>query len=673
MNKTTDIKGNVFRFGADYYPEHWPESRWVEDAKLMAAAGFNVVRLAEFAWSIMEPQEGTFDFNWLDRAIALLAEHNIQVILGTPTAAPPPWLMSKDKALFLVNKDRQRLTYGLRREYCPNNATYHQHTRKIVAKMASHYAHNPAVIGWQIDNEFGDRCYCKTCRESFHTWLQARYGKLKALNEKWGTIFWSHIYTDWAQIPVPVKTSRSHNPGLALDYKRFMSDSYRDYQKLQIDIIRQHTKDQFITHNLMGFNYSKLDYFDNTVDLDFVSWDNYVRTQWNMHAAVYPGSAALSADTMRGLKKKNFWVMEQQSGGGGWEVVAIPPKPGQLRLWTYQSIAHGADGILYFRWRTCRSGTEQNWQGILEHHGIPGRRYDEVVQVGRELGKIGEFITGTTVKAEVAIMQSYDSRFAFQIQPNNPRFSYEKQIFDIYQGFYDLNIMVDIISEKDDLSRYKVVVVPAMYVMPGKCAANLEKFATTGGLVVFTPRTGVKDEDNKIVNMKLPGLIAKMAGVEVDEYVSMPVDQNNEVQFMLPNLEEKFLASIWADVLKPTTANTVALYTQDYYRDHPAVTINFFGDGKVIYIGTLGDEAFYSGIAKWVLELTGIKPFIKTPKGVEITERWRGNQRLVFVLNHNPTSKEITLNKSFKELLTNTRMSGINRISPFEVWLLTES
>ncbi len=659
----------MFRYGTDYYPEHWPEERWPEDARLMKAAGFNTVRLAEFAWSLMESEEGSFDFSWLDRSIAILAEHGIDVVLGTPTAAPPPWLMSQDEALFLVDQDGRRLTYGLRREYCPNNPRYHRHTERIVAKMAEHYAHNPAVIGWQIDNEFGNRCYCDICQGEFQKWLQNRYDDLDNLNGKWGTIFWSHIYTDWSQIPVPLTTARSHNPGLGLDYKRFMSDTYRAYQKMQIEVIRQNTSDQFITHNLMGFGYNQLDYYDNAEDLDFVSWDNYMRMQWNMQAAVDPSRAALSADTMRGLKKQNFWVMEQQSGGGGWEMVAVPPKPGELRLWAYQTIAHGADAVIFFRWRTCRTGTEQYWQGVLEHHGIPSRRYNEAAQMGNELKKVGDLIQGSTLKPQVAIMQSYDSRFAFQVQPNNPRFGYEGHIQDIYRGFYNANVPVEIVSEKDPLTEFKVVVVPAMYILTEETAGNLERFAASGGVVVFTPRTGVKDQDNKVVNMKLPGLVARMAGVEVEEYVSMPEDQDSQVQFGLPNLEEEFTASVWADVLNPTTAKIVARYSHDYYADQAAVTINALDKGKVIYIGTMGDANFYAGITKWILEIAGITPLLDTPAGVEVTERWQGNQRLLFVLNHTEESKIITLPAAYIDLLGEKKSSEIT-IASFDVVVL---
>ena len=671
----------MFYFGADYYPEHWPEERWPEDARLMAEAGFNVVRLAEFAWSKLEPREGQFNFGWLDRAIEILSAHAIKVVLGTPTASPPPWLMAKQEDLFLVEQNGVRQTYGLRREYCPNNPLYRRYTERVVSQMAGHYGvvpvlarggDNPAVIGWQIDNEFGDRCFCSICRTEFQKWLQKRYQTLENLNEKWGTIFWSQLYTDWSQIPVPLTTARSHNPGLGLDYRRFMSDTYREYQKFQIDIIRKQCPGHFITHNLMGFGYNQLNYYDNSADLDFVSWDNYMRMQWGMQAEVDPTRAALSHDAMRGLKKQNFWVMEQQSGGGGWEYVAVPPKPGELRLWTYQSIAHGADAIVYFRWRTCRTGTEQYWQGILEHHGIPGRRYAEVSQVGKELQQIAEVIAGSQVKPQVAIMQSYDTRFAFQVQPNNPRFGYEKHIQELYRGFYNNNVPLDIVSEKDSLTGYKVVIVPAMYILTEETAANLEKFAAAGGIVVFTPRTGVKDESNTVVNMKLPGLVAKMCGIEIEEYISMPVDEDNRVQFGLPELEDDFPASVWADVIEPKGAEVIAWHSQDFYAGKPAATINLFEKGKVIYLGIMGDSTYYNAIARWISGLAGVEPLMETPIGVEVTERWQGEKRLLFVLNHHPEAQDVPLESPCFDLLSGKNFTGHVTIAPREVLILTD-
>jgi beta-galactosidase len=580
--------------------------------------------------------------------------------------------MAKSEDLFLVQQNGVRQTYGLRREYCPNHPLYHHYSSLIVTEMANHYKDHPLVIGWQIDNEFGDRCFCDVCKEKFHKWLQARYQTLDELNHRWGTVFWSHVYTEWSQIPVPLSTIRGHNPGLALDYYRFMSDSYCAYQKAQIEIIRQVCPNHFITHNLMGFGYNQINYYDLTKDLDFVSWDNYPRMQWNMEADVDPVKMALSHDTMRGLKKKNYWVMEQEAGGGGWDSLAVTPKPGELRLWTYQSIGHGADGIVYFRWRTSRAGTEQYWQGILEQHGIPGRRYDEVFQLGGELKILGDWIANSRIESKIALMQSYDSRFAFQIQPNHPNFSYENLIQEIYRGFHLHNIPVEIISERDPLSNYRVVVVPAMYILSGETIQNLEKFAKAGGTVVFLPRTGVKDEDNLLVNMKLPGKAASMCGIELEETISMAENQINYVNFHHPQLEGKYSISAFADVIEPKGAKVIAHYGQDFYKDKPAATINAYGSGKVVYLGFIGEQDFYSNFAQWLTDLAGITGLLKTPEGVEVVARWKDESPVMFVINHAAKKQEISLEKPYHEVLSGNRVSGNIVILPYDLVILGE-
>jgi beta-galactosidase len=665
----------MFYFGVDYYPEHWPEERWAEDARLMAEAGFNIVRLAEFAWSRMEPEEGMYDFDWLDRAISILASHDIHVVLGTPTASPPPWLMVKSPDLFLVREDGRRATFGNRREYCPNNPVYHDCTRRLVTQMAEHYAGHLSVIGWQIDNEFGDRCYCSICTRAFQNWLRRRYGSLDELNEKWGTIFWSHVYTDWDQIPPPLATGGSPNPGLALDFFRFSSDSYVAYQRMQVDILREKCPNHSITHNFMGFKYDRINYFDLAQDLDFVSWNNYQRMQWTMHAMVDPSHGALAADAMHGLKGQNFWVMEQQSGSGGWEIVSVAPRPGELRLWAYQTVAHGADAVIFFRWRTARFGTEQYWHGLLDHDAHPSRRYEEIKRMGAEIRKAGEPIYGSTVKPAVAMVLSYDSRFTFQIQGNNPQFSYPDHFHQFYRALYHRHVPIDIVAPTADLSTYKLVVAPALHVVSDAATENLKGFVEAGGVLVVTQRSGVKDEANAVVNQRLPGLLAELCGVEVEEYDSLSADMHNELEFALPELASRSPApvSTWCDVLKPNGATAVARYTQDYYAGKPAITLNRFGQGQVVYVGALGDARLYETLAGWLLDSVGVQAILTAPKGVEVTERWQGDQRLLFVLNHTERRQVVTLDGHYTDLLGGSAaLEGAVTVPPRDVLVLLQ-
>jgi len=664
----------MFTFGVDYYPEHWPEERWAEDARLMAEAGFNLVRLAEFAWSRLEPREGVFDFEWLDRAIAILAGHDIQVVLGTPTASPPPWLMDRSAELFLVREDGRRATFGNRREYCPNNPVYHDYTRRIVTQMAEHYAGCPSVVGWQIDNEFGARCFCPICRTAFQEWLRRRYGSLDELNTRWGAVFWSHEYTGWEQIPVPVETGGSPNPGLALDFYRFASDSYVDYQRMQVDILREKCPDHFVAHNFMGFGYDRIDYFDLARDLDLVAWDIYPRGFWDVRAEVEPSGAALSADTMRGLKHQNFWAMEQQAGPSGWETVGGTPRPGELRLWAYQSIAHGADAVVFFRWRTCRFGTEAYWHGLLDHHGIPGRRYEEIRRMGAEIKRIGEQIHGAAIKPEVAMALSYESRFAFQIQPGHPQFSYAEHFRHIYRALHGRNVPVDVVAPTDDLSSYSLVIAPALHVLSEADVGNLARFVEAGGVLVVTSRTGVKDEHNAVVNQRLPGLLAELCGVVVEEYDALPEGECNELEFVCPGLAGRDAsASIWCDVLNSTGATVVARYAQSYYAGEPAIALNEVGAGRVVYVGTFGDAILWSTLVDWLIALAGVKPLLAAPEGVEVTERWQRDRRLLFVLNHTAEEQEVVLDTAGVNLLDGgSVVEGAVAIAPRDVLVILE-
>jgi beta-galactosidase len=666
----------MFYFGVDYYPEHWPEERWPIDAKLMAEAGFNVVRLAEFAWSKMEPVEGEYDFTWLDRAIAILQAYGIKVVLGTPTASAPPWVMKKSPDLMRVREDGRRVTYGNRRAYCPNQPLYHEYTSRIVTEMARHYENHPTVIGWQIDNEFGERCYCPTCAQKFQTWVRSRYEDLSELNQKWGTVFWSHVYNDWDEIRLPLTTGGSPNPGLALDFYRFCSDSYVSYQQIQIDILREHCPGHFITHNMMGFGYDRINYFDLARNLDVVAWDNYPRSQWSIEEGVEPSKFALSLASMRGFKHQNFWMMEQQAGPGGWEIISVAPRPGELRLWAYQSIAHGADAVVFFRWRTARFGTEQYWHGLLDHDGQPSRRYEEIKRMGAEMEKAGNQIAESEVRSAIAMVLSYDARFAFQIQPNNPRFSYPEHFHQFYRAFFQQHVSVDIVPPNADLSGYRLVIAPALHLLTEASAENLKSYVQAGGTLVVTQRTGVKDETNAVVNQRLPGLLAEVCGVEVEEYDSLSSDMQNSLEFVEPELASaaKPAVGVLCDILKPTSAIVLARYTEDFYAGKPAITLNSFGKGKAVYVGAVGDGQLYETLASWLLERSGLQPILAVPDGVEVTERWQGTRRLLFILNHTGYEQEVILDKSYMNLLDGPAI--IERkviVKPLEVLVLVEA
>ncbi len=662
----------AFRFGVDYYPEQWPCERWAVDAGLMREAGFNLVRLAEFAWVRLEPCEAEFDFAWLDEAIAVLHAHGLEVVLGTPTASPPAWLHAQNPEMFRTLHDGRLVTYGHRRGPSPHHAEYQRHARRITEALAQRYASHPAVIGWQIDNEFGDRDYGPAARAAFHAWLEREYTTLDALNAAWGTVFWGHTYGRWSEVPVPLESAGGpHNPGLALDFARFSSQAYTAFQRQQLEIIRTHCPGHFVTHNLMGFGYETLDYFDLAADLDFVSWDNYPRIWWNVSLKDDPSRAALGHATMRGVKRKNFWVMEQQAGPGGWEQIVPQPRPGELRLWAYQGIAHGADGMVFFRFRTARHGAEQYWHGLLEHDGRVGRRYAEVAQMGRELERIGELIAGSVTRSSVALMLSYDARFAFQVQQNNPNLQYSDQFQYWYGSLHRRQTGADIVAPSADLSSYRLVIAPLLHIVTPAIARNLERFVQNGGTLVLTARSGVKDERNAVVNAPLPGLLRQLAGVEVAEYDSL-IGSTNAVVFDESGVQtvKEYPVTIWCDVLEPHGAHVIARYARGYYAGRAAITDHAFGRGRVVYVGALGDRHIPDALTDWLLERCEIQPVIAAPAGVEVTERSSNEQCFVFALNHTDGPQTVELGGRYRDLVTGDTLGEHVQLEPFGVRIL---
>lgn len=658
--------GTPYRVGADYYPEHWPEERWETDARLMEEAGFTVVRLAEFAWAMLEPREGQYEFAWLDRAIGILGKRGISVILGTPTASTPPWVHCKYPETVSTTKEGQKTPYGMRQSVCFSSGTFNRLSERITRAMAEHYAGNPHVIGWQTDNEFcAHLCYCDLCGRTFQDWLRAKYGTLEAVNRAWGTHFWNHIYRDWSEIPVP-KRPDCDNPSLYLDWGRFASDNVVRFQHEQVKILRSCCPEHFITHNLMGFARS-VNYFDLARDLDFVSWDNYpVRGAPNQEVA---NDAALAADLMRGVRGQNFWVMEQAAGPLGWGMMQRNLRPGELRKIAMQQVAHGADGMVWFRWRSCTAGREQYWHGLLGHDGKAGRRYREAAATAKDLHRLWPTLAGTTVRTKVAMVYDYDSIWAFEAQPAYEGFKrYVDALLRFHVPLQKMGINADILAVDGDYSAYKVIIAPHLYVLPAKHARRLEEWVRAGGVLVTDVRAGVKDETGLIPMETPPCALRAALGIEIPEYETVAPDY--PLHGVGP-LEGTFTATGFADWIEPKEASVLARHGSWHSRDYAAATVNAFGKGAAYHVGAIvKEEAFYALLLKDVCKRAGIATGVQPPEGVEAVVREGEGRRLLFLVNHTEETKRVAVPSGCLRLLGEGKTGPELEIGPYGVEII---
>jgi beta-galactosidase len=640
----------------------------------MNEAGFNMVRLAEFAWSKLEPREGVYEFEWLDEAIELLAKKGIKAIIGTPTAAPPPWVISAHPDILRVDGYGRRMAEGIRRNYCANNPYYNDRTKRIVQRMVLHYSGNPNVVGWQIDNEFGgDICYCNNCIEAFRAWLKEKYTALNRLNEACGLIFWGQEYHEWEEIYPPRLPLMMQSPGLNLEWRRFTCDSWVKYQQMQIDIIRQHAPHHLVTHNFMGM-YKEQDYLELAKPLDFVSFDYYPKRSGSIDFA----ALAMSHDVMRSLKGKPYWIMELQSGTTKHPQAPIP-EPGQIRLWTIQSVARGADGIIYFRWRTCRFGSEEYWHGILDHDGVPRRRYNEVKKVSAELKKIAPYIEGTAVKPDIAITLSYDNLWAWDLETcRNDQGYYGlpswRPTLDWYEALYARNLPVDFVHPSfENLKQYKILFVPSLMLTGKDVEENLRQYVKDGGTLVASPRTGAKDVNNNIVDHPLPGGLYDIFGMTIEEYTGMPDGQKMKLASIKKMVDKQgtYECQIWAELLAPSKAWVAAYYQTGIYEGQPAVTINKFGGGNAIYVGTFANNRFYLDLVNWLIRKAKVKPPLPAVKGLEATERKSDNHRIVFALNHTADAINVPCGKrKFRDLVSGDEVTESVALGRYDVRIL---
>ncbi|TDQ40850.1 beta-galactosidase [Aureibacillus halotolerans] len=652
--------------GVDYYPEQWERSQWESDVKLMKASGVNVVRLAEFAWSRLEPKEGAYCFGWLDDAIDLFASYGIDVVLGIPTMTPPNWLVEAYPDV-LPQLDNHLGQPGVRGHRCYNSPSYQKKTRQITRQLAAHYNDHPAVIGWQTDNEFALlMCGCEHCTEAFHMWLKRTYGSLEMVNKQWGTVVWSGEYSSWSQIRLPKNHHTYFNPSFLLDYRRFQSESVTAYQHIQIEEIRKLCPTHFITHNTWADG-TPLHHYELFKELDFASIDYYPNTSPEK-VKTNPYSGALLLDRTRGMKQAPFWVMEQLSGPpGSWQNIWRAPYPGFIRAAAWQSISRGADGVVFFRWRTAAVGSEQYWHGLLDHHGVPGRRLEEFSKFSKEVGELSSLLEGTTVNNNVAILWDFDSHTSFKLQKQTEGLDFEEHVKELHRSLLRLGLGVDLIDPKVDISSYRLIIVPMLYVLTDETAAKLEAFVEKGGILVVTPRTGVKLANNQMRQDHLPGPLARCLGVRVTEYDSLGLEPHS----IQHSSGIRYSAHYWSDLLELQGAEASCVHADQFYKGTPAVTKHAFGKGAAYYLGTFPEEAYYDALFADLSEEAGLSPMTSLPEGVQVSVRERDGVRLVFLLNMSRQTQTVPIEGSFVSQLSGESVQQKKQLEPYAIDVLT--
>jgi beta-galactosidase len=612
------------------YPEHVPFDEWLTFPQRMKNLGLEFVRIGEFAWSKLEPKPGEFHFEWLDKAIDALHAHGLKVVLGTPTATPPAWLVRAHPDILPVDAQGRVREFGSRRHYDYSSDTYWRESARIVELLARRYGNHPGVVGWQTDNEHGchdtTRSYSQQALEKFRAWLETKYGTVEALNAAWGAAFWSQEYLTFSEVGLPNLTVTEPNPSHVLDFYRFSSDQLIAYDRMQTAILREHSPGRWVTHNFMIF-FSDFDHFKAAQHLDFVTWDNYPTGMLEFFAPSstpesvkiefartgHPDFVALNHDIYRGLKQKPFWVMEQQCGQVNWSPYNPLPAPGAVKLWTLQAFAHGADVVSYFRWQAAREAQELYHGGLLRYDGTPDRGYGEVQAFAPKLERLSDALE----PARVALLHDYESLWAYDVQKHAQNSSYWAQVLHYYVALRELGVDVDVRHPSADLSGYGVIVAPALNIISQEIAANLERAVRDGAQLLIGCRTGFRQPTGGVWASRAPGPLADLAGVRVKNFDAMRPGLTSRVEA----LDSSFESHTWSESLEIIAGDVQVLgtYFQDPLYDEAALTTRALGAGGVTYNG-VWSEGLLRRLLPLLLSKAGVHHDL-LPYGVRLTRR----------------------------------------------------
>lgn len=664
-------KADKIFYGGDYNPDQWDDATIEADMCLFKKASINLVTLPVFSWAKLEPDEGVYKFEWLDKLMDKFAENGLSVCLATPTTAQPAWLSTRYPEVLPVDIAGRKRTHGMRVFFCYNSLKYRERAAAITEQMAKRYSNHPALAIWHVSNEYGTYCYCPTCQAKFRLWLRNRYKAIETLNEKWHTSFWGRTVYSFEEITLPTELNDDYrfNPAIQLDYMRFVTASTVECFLNEYDILKKYTPNIPVQTNLSGY-IKKLDQFEMVKHMDVLGWDNYPSPKHDK------SFVALKLDIMRGLKGgQSFLLMEQSPNQQNWQPYNKLKRPGEVRILSYQAMAHGADTCLFFQLRQSIAGQEKFHGAIISHAGHENTRtFQECAQIGAELNKIGDAFIGGRTKAEVGFFLDWNNWWALELSSGPSKdMDYLNTVEKYYKAFYESNIPVDILSVDADLSTYKIIVAPMLYMIKEGVAKRIEDFVKAGGIFLATTMTGLVDENDRCIFGEYPGPLKDVLGIWVEETDALYPEETNQIVITDGSigLGDSYTCSFLCDVIHSRTAKSLAVYGSDFYKDMTCFTENKFGEGTAYYIGTEPDDEFLTDVTRKLCEDADVKPRYLASKNIEITSRISDKAEVIFVINHNQEESEVDFKDSVLTNFFNGEIvTGVQKIGARDVFVL---
>ncbi len=638
-------------YGGDYNPEQWPRDVWLQDVRLMREAGVNLVTVGVFSWAWLEPEDGRFEFDWLDDVLDLLHGHGIRVDLATATAAPPPWFSRRHPESLPVDFQGRTLWPGSRQTFCPSSAAYRAGAVRLAESLAKRYAGHPALAMWHAHNEYGchnGHCFCDASAEAFRAWLRRRYGDLDALNQAWGTAFWSQRYGDWDEVDPPRPAPTFVNPTKQLDWWRFSSNELLECFRAEREALARHTPSIPITTNLMAARFKTLDYWSWAPELDLIANDHYlIGEDPDGHIDL-----ALAGDLCRSLAGGQPWLlMEHSTSAVNWQPRNLAKLPGQMRRNSLAHVARGADGVLFFQWRQSRAGSEKFHSAMVPHAGTRTKVWREVVSLGGELRRIAE-VKGSRVDAEVALLWDWEAWWAVELDSHpSADLSYLELVRDHHAALWRRGVTADLAHPSADLERYRLVLAPSLYLVSDAAAANLRGFVEAGGSLLVQFFSGIVDQHDQVRLGGYPGAFRELLGIRVEELFPLPAGGR-------VRLDDGSTGSLWSELVHADGAEVLARYADGPVAGGPAVTRN----GSAWYVSTRLAPADLGRLLARVCDHAGVAPVCGSapPPGVEAVRRrdpgQGGRASWLFAINHG--DEPAALEASGLELLTGAEVAG---------------